>query len=1332
MRRRYYILIIALLAIQHFSIAQSRSCKQEDLCYGKKKFDSNFKIELEIEKKLQRKQGIWQTVFVQDLDDDCIPELISIGEIESRVLDYYGHDVVISNSVTGLVSNIIYTAYFNTGGNCIVVLKDGSSYVVIVACADWTINPESTRGRLVCYYPNGRVKWISDTKFINRRSQGYIVNSLSTADFNGDGIPEVYIGTEIFNAQTGKRLLNRNYGGSNSGFVGVAANMDDDPSDLELVSGYTIYKVVLNNLDGTAGNEFIPYNMEIDGNRIEGNLMVADINGDGKLDAVVVSERGYRPGIIYAYTLKDEKCELIAKREFPNYLSTKVIGGIGNFSNKDDLGIAVFLRDSLKMLSYDGSELFSEDWSFGIDDNYASFPLSAFDFDNDGVHEIVYRDWTRLVILSAKDNQPNIIASQPCLSGTIYEFPVIADIYNDGSSRICVSCLLSQGSLESRVNIFGPPKGQKWAPARNIWHQYAYNPLLINDDGTLPQQMHNIATYKNGKYNNFNVQESLLDEGGYYDVPAPSLLGEITCINYNETTDSYTVHFVVKNRQDASETVDAGIPVAFYTGNPEQDGQLIGVYHTTSGISAGNQTDILTYTFSASNISSLWMVVNTDNYPLMLNEISNYFSPECDYTDNLFIYPLPEVQRSVKEICGGETIDFFGQTLMESGNYIVKKNSISGCDSLISILDLIVTDIKTETIVDTACDHFVWNGETYDKSGDYEYITQSLSGCDSIVTLSLSVHPSLQNTINHITCDLYDWNGKTYTDSGNYLYTGQTAAGCDSLVTLALTIHSSVTNTIGKAVCDSYEWNGEIYEQSGIYTYNGQTYYGCDSIVILDLKVSSAVTESVIETACDNFTWNGETYDRSGTYEYFTQSISGCDSIVTLSLSVHPSLHNTINLTTCDSYDWNGETYTKSGNYFYNGQTAAGCDSMVALALTIHASAINIIERIVCDSYEWNGQRYDQSGTYTYNGQTKYGCDSTAILELVVSTSLTVTEEKTACDQIIINGIKLDTSGDYPASYLTSTGCDSTHILRLTINQSTQSNQAITACSQYDFFGSTITVSGIYRHTLTNQQGCDSLITLDLHIAAEMAHTSASACGSYHWAVGDTTITNSGVYTARYFNQYGCDSTITLSLNIAPEYDIQKQEEACGNYTWQVTKERYTATGIYSQLLKTVQGCDSLITLDLTVHPEFEFHDTVSTTSPYYWPLNGQTYDQSGVYTELFRSDASCDSLHVLHLRVNYNTDIYFPNVITGEGRNGFFTGYSTGEGIQIKTLSVFDRWGNRVFHKEHFAANEPEAGWNGKFGGRDVVQGVYIWTAQIVHRDGREETFSGDVTVVR
>ncbi len=1168
--------------------------QEEVKCYG----NGNFEFDIEKEWEFDTKVPMYQTPTILDIDDDGVPEIIVAGEVSTN---YYSggvfyRNILVINSISRVVVNEIKTHFFHFNLNNFIVLKDETGrYVVIIAVADRDINPTNVSRKLVCYRMDGSIKWISDYHYGEAVAPGVLSlateggGNLSLADFNQDGIPEVYTHNEIFNAYTGKKLA---YGGKNGhgNYLGisVAANLDDDPGDLELAAGNTIYKVRINRTNGLAGNEMTPYFMR--GMR-DGHTAVADINGDGRLDVIVTSNPTIEKQIssVYIYTYENMECSLLAKKEW-NSLFSIGMPVIGKFTNNSESGIIVYNKDSLSKFSYNGTIELILDWQFKTNESTGFSTFSVYDFDNDGLHEIVFRDNEYLNVIKAKDNIPIVIGSLPCASGTAGEYPVIADIYNTGTSRICVTCFdLTDGGYYSSfdkpgyLTIFGPPEGKHWTPARNIWHQYGYNPLFINDDGTVPQQMHNPATYKNGKYNNFNVQENLLDGDG--KIPAASLYGDIPCIDYDVDTDSYHVSFTVHNRADASASAKSNVPVAFYTGDPERDGRLIGVYHTTASITAGENTGMLSYSFPASGVTSLWMVVNTDRYPMILGDSSYYNIDECDYTDNIFIAELPKIQRQQQEICAGDTVDFYGQQLSTAGQYHYKLRSATDCDSLITILDLTVTDKKDEAVTDIACDSYTWNGQTYDSSGDYEYRTLSISGCDSIVTLSLSINPSIQQT--------------------------------------------------------------EVQ-------------------------------------------------------------------------------------TTCESYEWNGQTYTTSGIFTYNGQTSQGCDSTVTLNLTIHPKAATVQQISVCDSYEWNGQRYDQSGTYTYNGHTKYGCDSTAILELVVSTSLTVTEEKTACDQIIINGITLDTSGDYPESYLTSTGCDSTHILRLTINKSTLSNQNVTACSQYDFFGSTITESGIYRHTLTNQQGCDSLITLDLRIAAEASQATASACGSYHWAAGDTTITNSGIYTARYLNQYGCDSTITLSLNIVPEYNIQKQEEACGNYTWTVTKERYTATGIYQQQLKTVQGCDSLITLDLTIHPEFEFHDTVSTTTPYYWPLNGQTYDQSGVYTELFRSEASCDSLHVLHLRVNYSTDIYFPNIITGDGRNGFFTGYSTGEGIQIKSLSVFDRWGNRVFHKEHFAANEPEAGWNGKFGGRNVVQGVYVWTAQIVHRDGREETFSGDVTVVR
>lgn len=54
---------------------------------------------------------------------------------------------------------------------------------------------------------------------------------------------------------------------------------------------------------------------------------------------------------------------------------------------------------------------------------------------------------------------------------------IIADIDGSGEAKICVTCDPNDLDHNGRLTIFGPPPGLRWAPARKIWHQYAYNPL---------------------------------------------------------------------------------------------------------------------------------------------------------------------------------------------------------------------------------------------------------------------------------------------------------------------------------------------------------------------------------------------------------------------------------------------------------------------------------------------------------------------------------------------------------------------------------------------------------------------------------------------------------------------------------------------------------------------------------------------------------------------------------------------------------------------------------------------------------------------------------------
>ncbi|MCZ2100328.1 MAG: hypothetical protein LC107_02175, partial [Chitinophagales bacterium] len=447
-------------------------------CYAKIKFNSDFDIKMEKEWSLDTKVATFFMLKVMDINNDSIPEIISA----KTDIDAFANEILIVDPVSKGIINTIKTCYFNplTNSNLFLTNPIDGYEIIVAAINDTRFNPSNIAGRLVCYKFDGSVKWISDSGYGLNASVGCNGN-LSFADFNGDGIPEIYTGNEIFNARTGKKLAD---GGKNglgvfSQCSSIAANLDDDPDDLELAAGYTIYKVVINNPDGMTGNEMIAYNLEIEGTLIDGATIVTDINNDGRLDVIVSGH--YRGNIyLYIYMMEDQKCKLLAKKVSPSF----TYGGLqiaGNFSGIHEKGIAQLTRDTLRKFSYDGTDILSEDWKIPLKELVPSYAMSAFDFDNDGIDELVYRDFEELVIINAKEDKPVILDKSPCKSGTLGEYPVIADIYNTGTARICITCSDSIGDMLGYLTIFGPPEGQHWAPARNIWHQYGYNPLFIND-----------------------------------------------------------------------------------------------------------------------------------------------------------------------------------------------------------------------------------------------------------------------------------------------------------------------------------------------------------------------------------------------------------------------------------------------------------------------------------------------------------------------------------------------------------------------------------------------------------------------------------------------------------------------------------------------------------------------------------------------------------------------------------------------------------------------------------------------------------------------------------
>lgn len=133
----------------------------------------------------------------------------------------------------------------------------------------------------------------------------------------------------------------------------------------------------------------------------------------------------------------------------------------------------------------------------------------------------------------------------------------------------------------------------------------------------------------------------------------------------------------------------------------------------------------------------------------------------------------------------------------------------------------------------------------------------------------------------------------------------------------------------------------------------------------------------------------------------------------------------------------------------------------------------------------------------------------------------------------------------------------------------------------------TYTSSGMFSDTIQNIAGCDSLITINLTINYPNASIdSISTCNSYTWIDGITYTTSNNSATDTLTNISGCDSIITLNLTIEYSATGTDTRTECDSLEWidGITYYANNNTATYNIIGGAVNSCDSLVTLDLIIN----------------------------------------------------------------------------------------------------------------------------------------------------
>jgi hypothetical protein len=442
----------------------------------------------------------------------------------------------------------------------------------------------------------------------------------------------------------------------------------------------------------------------------------------------------------------------------------------------------------------------------------------------------------------------------------------------------------------------------------------------------------------------------------------------------------------------------------------------------------------------------------------------------------------------------------------------------------------------------------------------------------------------------------YTWHGTTYNQTGTYYLTQTNPTGCDSVYILNLNVTDKFYVEQYQTACDSFQWQQTnlTYNQSGYYR---DTVYGfIDTIYTLHLTMYQSPQASFYDTiySDETYSWYGSNYTSTGTYTTTQPSNVYCDSVLTLNLVHIPYQYDSTVINSClNAYTWpyNNQTYYQSG-VFSDTIFTSTVDTIHILQLSLASPPVNINDTLLnsFSFYDFNGQLLNQSGDYSDTLTSTNGCDSVINLSLVVYQPIFDTLNITACGSYTWNttGQSYTISGTYQDTIITPT-IDTLYVLNLTINSYPQlsiSDTLESSSGTYNFNGTILSQAGIYVDTIAASVGCDTIVELTLVLRPAVQDTIAvSTCDNYTWPISGLTYTTSGLYVDTIFGVTVQDTIRVLDLTINNSSTSSVTQTACGSYTWIQNNETYTISGTYSDTIQNTSGCDSIVTLNLTIIP---------------------------------------------------------------------------------------------------------------------------------------------------
>ena len=474
-------------------------------------------------------------------------------------------------------------------------------------------------------------------------------------------------------------------------------------------------------------------------------------------------------------------------------------------------------------------------------------------------------------------------------------------------------------------------------------------------------------------------------------------------------------------------------------------------------------------------------------------------------------------------------------------------------------------------------------------------------------------------------------------------------------------------------------YQNRYFTEEGTYDIIYTCLNGCDSVFRLQLYIDSIYKQIDTVIFCNNhnpyYSWRGKQYFNSGLYYDTLKTAYGCDSIFVLDLSINPTFYITDTLHVCENIlpiVYADSVLISAGTYVLNYQTMSGCDSVITLQLYTYPSYHLRDTLSICNNelpFTYGDSIFHAAGTYSVLFKTMNGCDSLITLHLQVNPIFIKTDTLIICNNelpFVYGDSVFHSAGTYNIHYNTVNGCDSLMVLHLLVNPSFNQKETLYVCENdlpFSYGNYTFFTEGIYDIPYQTINGCDSLIRLYLYVDSSYHRSDTfSICQKQlPYTYGDSIFYAAGTYNIHLYKTNGCDSLITLRLFLHPDFQSLDTISICENQLPFSYGDSILYThGNYTINLQSIYGCDSIVNLTLYVNPTYTQFDTVTICEselPYIY--KNRIFTSKGNYDITYHTQTGCDSitkltLYVLSIPAAPNK-IYGDTVITTIGKYVYY-----------------------------------------------------------------------------